>query len=109
MNGNGNIHALATLICGTLIADYNDDFLARIEKSSDTFFPWNNKTRLFLYCVVCGIIPRDDSDQRPPMGSRSLRHNKLRDIVPPHIKCLILDMRTSMTTASFDRSVARSR
>ncbi|GMI17529.1 hypothetical protein TrLO_g14793 [Triparma laevis f. longispina] len=91
--------------------DYNEDFLARIERSSDTFFPWCNKTRKFLYSVICGVIPKSDAHERPPLGTTRGRYstNKPRDPVPPHIKCLILDMRTSLTTASFQRSVARNR
>mmetsp|Transcript_15939 Transcript_15939/g.32535 ORF Transcript_15939/g.32535 Transcript_15939/m.32535 type:complete len:827 (-) Transcript_15939:505-2985(-) len=84
-----------------------DDYLARIEESEhETFLPWGSRARSFLYTVMCGLIPEGHPIRKPRNKAEQLGFFPDSSMF---IKCFLIDMRTSMTTASISRSRARQR
>lgn len=71
--------------------------------NKDKLMPWGRRARQFLYDVLCGVIPDDEAVLR-------LKNNPSRNKCGVDtMKCLLLDLRTSDTTASADRSAMRKK
>lgn len=63
------------------------------------FIPWGNKARGILYSIVCGEIPSGYGSDRFDFGHAVANQGG-------HIRCAVVDLRTSEETASAQRAVA---